>query len=235
MALILNIETATQECSVGLSNGMEILSIRESREKNIHASLVTVFSEEVCREAGILMNELDAVSVSKGPGSYTGLRIGVSAAKGFCYALDIPLIAVPTLQSMALGALWSLEDSPKPPANTLYCPMIDARRMEVYTALFDQQNREVRVTEALIVDEESFHEEIETNIIYYFGDGAEKCREVLDHEHMIYLDDLHPSATNQAVLANAKFLSKDFEDLAYFEPYYLKDFIAGKPKVKGLQ
>jgi tRNA threonylcarbamoyladenosine biosynthesis protein TsaB len=235
MALILNIETATQVCSVGLSNGTEILSIRESREKNIHASLITVFSEEVCREAGILMNELDAVSVSKGPGSYTGLRIGVSTAKGFCFALDIPLIAVPTLQSMALGALWSLEDSPKPPANALYCPMIDARRMEVYTALFDQQNREVRATEALIVDEESFHEEIETNIIYYFGDGAEKCREVLYHEHMIYLNDLHPSATNQAVLANAKFLSKDFEDLAYFEPYYLKDFIAGKPRVKGLR
>ncbi|MCD4724885.1 MAG: tRNA (adenosine(37)-N6)-threonylcarbamoyltransferase complex dimerization subunit type 1 TsaB [Bacteroidales bacterium] len=234
MALILNIETATQVCSVGLSNGTEILYIRESREKNIHASLVTVFSEEVCREAGILMNELDAVSVSKGPGSYTGLRIGVSAAKGFCYALDIPLIAVPTLQSMALGALWSLEDSPKPPANALYCPMIDARRMEVYTALFDQQNREVRAAEALIVDEESFHEEIETNIIYYFGDGAEKCREVLDHENMIYLDDIHPSATSLAVLANAKFLSGDFEDLAYFEPYYLKDFIAGKPRVKGL-
>ncbi len=235
MPFILNIETATQVCSIGLSNGKEILAIRESREKNIHASLVTVFSEEVCREAGILMNELNAVSVSKGPGSYTGLRIGVSAAKGFCYALDIPLIAVPTLQSMALGALWSLEDSPKPPANTLYCPMIDARRMEVYTALFDQQNREVRATEALIVDGESFHEEIKTNIIYYFGDGAEKCREVLDHENMIYLDDLHPSATNQAVLANAKFLSKDFEDLAYFEPYYLKDFIAGKPRVKGLR
>jgi tRNA threonylcarbamoyladenosine biosynthesis protein TsaB len=181
------------------------------------------------------MHDLDAVSVSKGPGSYTGLRIGVSAAKGFCYALDIPLIAVPTLQSMALSAQWSLEDSPKPPANPLYCPMIDARRMEVYTALFDQQNNEVRTTEALIVGKESFQEEIKSNIIYYFGDGAEKCREVLNHEHMIYLDDIYPSVASQAVLANAKFLSKDFEDLAYFEPYYLKDFIAGKSKVKGLR
>lgn len=234
MPLILNIETATQVCSVGLSNGMEILSIRESHEKNIHAARLTVFCEEVMREAGKTMHDLDAVSVSKGPGSYTGLRIGVSTAKGFCYALDIPLIAVATLQSLALGALRLLEDSPKPPVNTLYCPMIDARRMEVYTALFDQQNNEVRATEALIVDGESFQKEIKSNVIYYFGDGAEKCRKVLDHEHMIYLDEIHPSATNQTVLANAKFLSKDFEDLAYFEPYYLKDFIAGKPRVKGL-
>ncbi|NQT77527.1 MAG: tRNA (adenosine(37)-N6)-threonylcarbamoyltransferase complex dimerization subunit type 1 TsaB [Bacteroidetes bacterium] len=235
MPLILNIETATQVCSVGLSNGTEILSIRESHEKNIHAARVTVFCEEVIREAGKTMHNLDAVSVSKGPGSYTGLRIGVSAAKGFCFALDIPLIAVPTLQSMAMGALWSLENSPKPPASPLYCPMIDARRMEVYTALFDQQNNEVRATEALIVDGESFQKEIKSNVIYYFGDGAEKCREVLDHEHMIYLDDLHPSTTSLAVLANAKFLAGDFEDLAYFEPYYLKDFIAGKPRVKGLR
>jgi tRNA threonylcarbamoyladenosine biosynthesis protein TsaB len=181
------------------------------------------------------MNELQAVSVSKGPGSYTGLRIGVSAAKGFCFALDIPLIAVPTLQSMALTALRSPDFTPESAVNTLYCPMFDARRMEVYTALYDHQNNEVRATEALIVERESFNKELKTNVICYFGDGAEKCREVLDHEHMIYLNDIHPSARSQAVLAHAKFLSKDFEDLAYFEPYYLKDFIAGKPRVKGLE
>ncbi|MCK4569089.1 MAG: tRNA (adenosine(37)-N6)-threonylcarbamoyltransferase complex dimerization subunit type 1 TsaB [Bacteroidales bacterium] len=235
MSLILNIETATQVCSVGLSDGKHLLALRESYEKNIHAAKVTVFCEEVIRESGKSMTDINAIAVSKGPGSYTGLRIGISAAKGLCYALDIPLIAVPTLQSMALGALRSVEDAKEPPATPLYCPMIDARRMEVYTALFDQHNNEVRATEALIVDEESFRKEIKSSVIYYFGDGAEKCRDVLDHENMIYLDDIHPSATSLAVLANAKFLSGDFEDLAYFEPYYLKDFVAGKPKVKGLR
>ena len=229
MPLILNIETATQVCSIGLSEGSEILAVRESHEKNIHAASVTVFTEEVLREAGRKMQDLDAVAVSMGPGSYTGLRIGVSAAKGICYALAIPLIAVPTLQAMALRARSATE------GDALLCPMIDARRMEVYTAIFDHNTREVRPTEALIIDEHSFSRELEKNTICYFGDGAEKCRDILDPLGMTYLPDIYPSARDIAVLAFEKFTDSKFEDVAYFEPYYLKDFIAGKPRVKGLQ
>jgi tRNA threonylcarbamoyladenosine biosynthesis protein TsaB len=227
---ILNIETATQHCSVGLSHGKETISIRESMEKNIHAASVTIFAEEVCREAGIRMKDLDAVAVSMGPGSYTGLRIGVSAAKGFCYALDIPLISVPTLQSLALGAFLGKEDM-----DALYCPMIDARRMEVYTALYDQNNAEVRETEALIIDEDSFTEEAANSRIYFFGDGAWKCKESLEPKGMIFLEDIQPSAANLGAISYKKFKAREFEDLAYFEPFYLKDFIAGKPRVKGLR
>lgn len=230
MSLILNIETATRHCSVGIARDGEIIAIRESDEKNIHAAKVTVFSEEVCKEAGIKMNELDAVAVSMGPGSYTGLRIGVSAAKGFCYALDVPLIAVPTLQSMARNVSKRMNER----ATDLFCPMIDARRMEVYTALYNINNEVIKPTEALIVDESSFAKELKGNSIFYFGDGAEKCRDILDPKGMVYLEDIYPDATGLASIAHKKFLEGQFEDLAYFEPYYLKDFIAGKPKVKGL-
>lgn len=229
MALILNIETATQLCSVGLSDGENILSVRESHEKNIHAAKVTVFTEEVLKEAGKEMKDLDAIAVSMGPGSYTGLRIGVSAAKGYCFALDIPLIAIPTLQSMAVGAFNMIRET-----NTLYAPMIDARRMEVYTALFDHQNKEVKKTEALIIDETSFSKELLSGSICFFGDGAEKCKEVLIPKGMRFIENIHPSAKSMAALAQKKFHTGQFENLAYFEPYYLKDFIAGKPKVKGL-
>jgi tRNA threonylcarbamoyladenosine biosynthesis protein TsaB len=229
MALILNIETATQVCSVCLTDGESVLSVRESHEKNIHAAKVTVFSEEVLQEAGKEMKDLEAIAVSMGPGSYTGLRIGVSAAKGFCFALDIPLIAVPTLQSMALGAFNMIRET-----DVLYAPMIDARRMEVYTALFDHHNKEVRKTEALIIDGSSFDDQLQSSSICFFGDGAEKCKEVLLPRGMKYIDNVHPSAINMAMLSLKKFNAAEFEDLAYFEPYYLKDFIAGKPKVKGL-
>jgi len=234
MSLILNIETATQFCSVGLARDGHILAIRESNEKNIHAAKVSVFAEEVILEAGMSMKDLEAVAVSMGPGSYTGLRIGVSAAKGFCYALDIPLIAVPTLQSMALTASVAAKDIINTEKNILFCPMIDARRMEVYTALFDVQNREIRKTEALIVEADSFDEELKEHRILYFGDGAEKCLEVLEQEGMSFLDGILPSSSGMALISQEKFKSGAFADLAYFEPYYLKDFIAGKPKVKGL-
>ncbi len=235
MSLILNIETATQYCSVGVSENGRILAIRESSEKNIHASKVTVFAEEALMEANVSMQDLHAVAVSMGPGSYTGLRIGVSAAKGFCYALDIPLIAVPTLQSMALRAALDNKAELELGENVLFCPMIDARRMEVYTALFDIENKEARKTEALIIDEDSFNEELSRHRILYFGDGAEKCREILDPKGMVFLDGIHPSAESLASISFEKFNSEEFEDLAYFEPFYLKDFIAGKPKVKGLE
>jgi tRNA threonylcarbamoyladenosine biosynthesis protein TsaB len=181
------------------------------------------------------MNQLDAVAVSMGPGSYTGLRIGVSAAKGFCYALDIPLISVPTLQSLALSALQNQSSNSTDEKKSLFCPMIDARRMEVYSALYNDNNEEVRKTEALIIQEDSFEDELQSYQIYYFGDGADKCRQILDPKGMIYLEGITPSSKGLAFLSSQKFQKKLFEDVAYFEPYYLKDFIAGKPKVKGLE
>lgn len=229
MSLILNIETATRVCSVGLSDGPRLLSLRESHEKNIHAARITVFIDEVLREAGKDMHDLRAVAVSMGPGSYTGLRIGVSTAKGLGYALDMPLIAVPTLQSMALGVSMEYDE------DVYFCPMIDARRMEVYTALYDRNNHEVKPTEALIVDEKAYEEELQEKKILYFGDGAEKCRDVLDARGMRYIPEVYPSARYLALIAAAKYRAEAFEDIAYFEPYYLKDFIAGKPRVKGLE
>ncbi|MDT8393095.1 MAG: tRNA (adenosine(37)-N6)-threonylcarbamoyltransferase complex dimerization subunit type 1 TsaB [Bacteroidales bacterium] len=234
MPLILNIETATNVCSVALSDGAETLAIRESHEKNIHAAKVTTFTKEVCLEAGMLFNQLNAVAVSMGPGSYTGLRIGVSTAKGLCYALGIPLISVSTLQSMALAAAQLLENEISG-QDVLFCPMIDARRMEVYTALFNFKNIEKRKVEALIIDENTFHDEREVYRIYYFGDGADKCRDIFDNKDMIYLEGIAPSAKTMATISSARYTQNKFENVAYFEPYYLKDFIAGKPKVKGLR
>ena len=235
MPLILNIETATSVCSVSLASGAETIAIRESKEKNIHATKVTLFAEEVCHDARIGMNQLDAIAVSKGPGSYTGLRIGVSTAKGFCYALGIPLISVPTLQSMALQASRKFKPDHTVKVKVLYCPMIDARRMEVYTALYDTGNREVMPVEAMIIDEASFEKELVDKQIYYFGDGAEKCKATLEKSGMTYIEGIFNTSESMAAISAEKFLNQDFEDLAYFEPYYLKDFISGKPKVKGLR
>jgi tRNA threonylcarbamoyladenosine biosynthesis protein TsaB len=231
VAIILNIETATKVCSVALAIDGVVKSIRESHVANSHSELITIFSEEVIKEAGLNFNKLDAVTVSKGPGSYTGLRIGVSTAKGFCYALDKPLIAINTLKSMAAGmASLSSEE------NLLLCPMIDARRMEVYAAVFDTSLNEIRATEAVIVDEHSFKDLLKDYKVLFAGDGAPKCKEILSHqENATFYDNFHPSATYLALLSEQKFRKNEFEDTAYFEPFYLKDFVAGIPKVKGLR
>ncbi len=232
MAAILNIETSTRVCSVCLSVDGKPVSIRESFVKNSHAENITVFSESVLKEAGIKWNDLEAVAVSKGPGSYTGLRIGVSTAKGFCYALDKPLIAINTLQAMAAGMIGKT----KSPEQFLFCPMIDARRMEVYAAVFDAGLKEIKKTEAVIVDKNSFSDLLSTHKIIFAGDGSAKCREVLScQENAIFYDDFFPSSTYIAQLAEEKFHLREFEDVAYFEPFYLKDFVAGIPKVKGLK
>jgi tRNA threonylcarbamoyladenosine biosynthesis protein TsaB len=231
LAVILNIETATKVCSVTLAVDGEVKAIRESHVANSHAELVTIFSEEVIKEAGIGFNDLDAVAVSKGPGSYTGLRIGVSTAKGFCYALDKPLIAVNTLHAMAAGMIKLTGDD-----SFLVCPMIDARRMEVYAAVFDTELNEIKATEAVIVDEHSFEDLLKDHQILFAGDGAPKCKDVLSHQKKAFFNnEFHPSAAFLAPLAEQKFLNKAFEDTAYFEPFYLKDFVAGIPKVKGLR
>lgn len=231
MALILSIETATETCSVALSHEGELLSLRETSGNNEHSSQLTLFIAEVMQTSKRTLQELDAVAVSMGPGSYTGLRIGASAAKGLCYALDKPLIAVSTLQSMALNAL--LRYPVLAADNYLLCPMIDARRMEVYTALFNSALDTILPVNALLVKEDSFAE-YEKDIAI-FGNGASKCREMFSNrQSVVFPGELHASATSLSSLAYKRFLASEFENVAYFEPLYLKDFIAAKPRVKGL-
>lgn len=234
MALILNIETSTQVCSVSLSIDGITTAIKESHTKNSHAEQLTLFVQQVLNEKGYALKDLDAIAVSKGPGSYTGLRIGVSTAKGLCYSLDKPLIAISTLEAMAAGMIDSMKD--KDITDTLFCPMIDARRMEVYSAIFDANLNMTREIKAEIIDENSFKNELLSNKIVYGGDGADKCREALgSNSNAIFLDDFLPSSGFISQLAEAKFQSNKFEDVAYFEPFYLKDFVAGTPRVKGLK
>lgn len=235
MAKILNIETATSVCSVALSIDGEVVSVQESHTINSHSELITLFSQKVVSDAGLKFFDLDAVSVSKGPGSYTGLRIGVSTAKGFCYGLEIPLISIGTLTGMAAGMRNKL-DYNTASNNTLFCPMIDARRMEVYTALFAISLDEVKHTTAKIIDKNSFSDYLSTYKLIFAGDGAAKCKDILDYQpNAVFVDDFHPSATYLCKIAEQKFLEKEYENTAYFEPYYLKDFVAGIPKVKGLR
>jgi tRNA threonylcarbamoyladenosine biosynthesis protein TsaB len=234
MPLFICIETATQVCSVALTEGAKILAIKESGRENRHSETLHVSIGELMRTGGYQFTDLAAIAVSKGPGSYTGLRIGVSAAKGLCYALGIPLISVNTLRAMAFGATKGYTDGAAG-LSLLFCPMIDARRMEVYSAVFNAGNVEVRETRAEIITPDSFSEYLEKYRMVFFGDGAAKCREMITHANAIFLGDFSPSAKYLAEIAFKKFEQKDFEDIAYFEPFYLKDFIAGIPKVKGLK
>ena len=235
MSAILSIETATNVCSVALSRNGQLLSLRESTVKNAHSSVLTKFIEETFTSAGMKSTEIDAVAVSEGPGSYTGLRIGIASAKGLCYALDKPLISVPTLKAMAAGMIDSVLGVRHPMLGALLCPMIDARRMEVFSAVYSSGLEEVRETLAEIIDESSFSDILQDHPVFFAGDGAEKCKPYLEgNENAHFLDDFVISARYMIRLAEEKFLSGSFENLAYFEPRYLKEFIAGKPRVKGL-
>lgn len=233
MTKILYIETATKVCSVSLSDKGKCIALRESVVANSHAEMLTLFIEELMKKMEWKYEELDAIAVSMGPGSYTGLRIGISSAKGLCYSLEKPLISVGTLKSMALGMLDLIGINEQ---DALFCPMIDARRMEVYSAIFDHQNNEVRKIEAEIIDENSFSKYFKNHVIYFAGDGAEKCKSFFsDQTNARFLDDFQISSKYMVKNAAQKFEQKQFEDVAYFEPYYLKDFIAGVPRVKGLK
>ena len=216
MEYILNIETATKNCSVALAKGGKTIVCKEIAEEGYsHAERLHVFIEEIIKEAGITLNDLSAIAVSQGPGSYTGLRIGVSAAKGLCYALGIPLIAVDTLQALASQVAIS---------NGLIIPMIDARRMEVYSAVFAPNLERKREVLAEIITENSFEDLQET--LYFVGDCAEKCKSVLTKENYIFLDEIvYPSAKEMSAISFEKFKKSDTVDVAYFEPYYLKDFM----------
>ena len=201
--------------------------------------MLTTFIEEVLNEEGIRPADLDAVAVSMGPGSYTGLRIGVASAKGLCYAIERPLIAVPTLEAMALGMeVQMTNDKLQTQENKhdiLFCPMIDARRMEVYSALYDASLKEVRPVAAEIIDDLSFSGYFANHRIVFGGEGAAKCLPLLGGQpNALFLENFSASARFLVPLAQERFLRSRFEDLAYFEPFYLKDFVAGKPRVKGL-
>lgn len=224
MAIILNIETATKNCSVSLAKNGEVMALKELNNGNYsHAELLHQFIDDCIREASIVKSDIDAIAVSKGPGSYTGLRIGVSAAKGLCFALEIPLISTNTLE--ALSYTTAIKEG-------YIVPMIDARRMEVYTAVFDQNHQEIDKTTAKIIDETSFLNYLTKHKTYFLGDGAMKCKATIAHNNAIFIDHKFPSAKEMVRLSFKKFQQKAFEDVAYFEPYYLKDFIVIPEKKK---
>lgn len=221
MAIILCIETSTKNCSISLFESNKIISFKENlSEKYSHSEMLTVLIKSMLEEKKISTTDLDAIAVSKGPGSYTGLRIGVSTAKGLCYGLNIPLISVSTLHAMTYQGINLVKSN-------YYCPMIDARRLEVYAAVFDSKANLVRDIQADIVDEVTYSLFLEKKVVF-FGDGSSKCKSLINHDNAIFLDNIYPSAKNMGAIAFKSFISKDYEDLAYFEPFYLKDFIAGK-------
>ncbi|MDD3721887.1 MAG: tRNA (adenosine(37)-N6)-threonylcarbamoyltransferase complex dimerization subunit type 1 TsaB [Lutibacter sp.] len=222
MALILNIGTATKNCSVSISKEGKTVALKELNDGNYsHAEKLHKLIGQVVLEAKIKLSDLKAIAVSKGPGSYTGLRIGVSAAKGLCFALDIPLISVNTLQSLALSV--SIEEGYK-------IPLLDARRMEVYSQVFSNKNKKIRDVYAEIITPDSFSEYLNNQKVHFFGDGAEKCKEIITHENAIFIDNKFPSSKEMSVISYEKFKKNEFEDVAYFEPFYLKEFIGGISK-----
>lgn len=226
MAILLHLETATTNCSVSISKDDEIVVLKENNAASYsHSEQLHVFIKEALKEASLSFSDLDAISISKGPGSYTGLRIGVSAAKGLCFSLDIPLISVPTLQSMAHQVQLKPDE--------LVIPVLDARRMEVYSCIYGSDHKEVRETRAEIVNEESFADYVSDIKVYVVGSGAEKCRGVLQHPNFVFDESIVPSAKDMASIAFRKYKAGQFEDVAYFEPYYLKDFVLQQKKNKN--
>lgn len=227
MALILNIESATSLCSVALARDGKTISQRETMQEKSHAGSLTVFIEEILNEQGIAVSDLDAIAIGKGPGSYTGLRIGVSVAKGLCYGSGIPLIAVGTLNILIARALLVSSFI----NNTmLLCPMIDARRMEVYCCLADYKGNELKAVSASVIDNTSFREYLSKQKVAFFGSGMEKCRNELHHPNSVFIQGIDPHASSLAILSELNYHNRLFEDVAYFEPFYLKDFVPTIPK-----
>lgn len=225
--MILCIETATGVCSAALCNDTGTLHLREAAEGRSHASQLTVLIRELLAEASVSTQELDAVAVSKGPGSYTGLRIGVSVAKGISYGAGIPLIGINTMTAMYYGFI---SKQGLPPGETLLCPMIDARRMEVYNAIFTSDGKMVRPTAADIIDAASFRAELARGRVIFFGSGAAKCKGIITDSNAVFEDDFTLSASYLQLPSAEALKEKRFEDTAYFEPFYLKEFLATVPK-----
>ena len=228
MACILHIETSTDVCSVALSEDGAILLTKEDFDGPQHAVTLGVFVDEVLSMADSHAKPIDAVALSCGPGSYTGLRIGASMAKGICYGRNLPLIALPTLKVMSVPILLMDEL----PEDALLCPMIDARRMEVYAAIYDRALNPVKEVSADIITADSYAEYLREHPVYFFGNGAAKCKEVITHQNARFIDDIQPLARWMFPLADRAFLDGTFQDVAYFEPFYLKEFVATVAKNK---
>ena len=227
MSTIIHIETSTDVCSVALSENGQCIFHQEDRKGPSHARILAPFVEDAVSMADSHAMPIDAVAVSSGPGSYTGLRIGVSTAKGLCYGRGLKLISVPTLELLCVPVLLYHEDLP---TDALLCPMLDARRMEVYTAVYDRSLKTVCSTSAQIITPDSFKDLLDKNTMIFFGNGASKCKDVLSHPNAIFIDGIEPLAKNMLPLANQTIRNEKFEDVAYFEPFYLKDFVATMPK-----
>ena len=232
MALILTLETSTDVCSAALSKDGQLLCYRENSEGFSHAALLAVFIDELLKEAEVTPKQLSAVCVGKGPGSYTGLRIGVSTAKGICYAAGLPLIAIDSLLLMCHGAIDAATAMVGESNSFLMCPMIDARRMEVYSALYDENYQLQDPIKAVIVDPSSFEPFLEKGPVVFFGNGAAKCMELINHPNAMFLEGNYASAKNLIAPALEAFKNKEFVDVAYFEPFYLKDFVITTSKKK---
>lgn len=231
---ILNIETTGENCSVALSEGNTIRNLKEHKEGKSHASKLAVFIDQLLREEQLTVRGLDAISISKGPGSYTGLRIGVSTAKGLCYGADLPLISVHTLQALGQFLIENAgEYNLQIPSDAYLVPMIDARRMEVYSAVLNANNQFVQNVRAEVIDAESYKDMLEEKPVIFFGNGAHKCKDLITHENALFVENIDFSAVNMVTLSNHQYENKTFEDVAYFEPFYLKDFRATKPR-KGI-
>jgi len=228
--MIICLETSTALCSVALCDSNGVVALKESGENKSHASLLTVFTGELLSDAGLKADALEAVVVSKGPGSFTGLRIGVSVAKGIAYAASIPLIGIETTRSMYHGVTDTLKKKYGAGDSTLYVPMLDARRMEVYYSVMSATGETVRDISAEIITEDSFSEIDESVRILIFGDGAVKCREVVKRANTLIVDEFRISAASMYEPAYKSLKDHHFEDIAYFEPFYLKDFITSRPK-----
>jgi tRNA threonylcarbamoyladenosine biosynthesis protein TsaB len=228
--MIICLETATNLCSVALCDNAGVISLRESNEFKSHASQLTVFIEEILADQGIKARDLSAVAVSKGPGSYTGLRIGVSVAKGIAFGASIPLIGIETTFSMYWGIMKNTYFSSGSDSDTLFCPMLDARRMEVYYAIYDSGGNKIKDIAAEIISSNTFINFPETRKIVFFGDGALKCKEVINRKNALFVTDFCISASHMLKPVLQSYKDHLFEDVAYFEPLYLKDFLVSKPR-----
>ncbi len=224
MSLILSIESSTTVCSAAIHRSGQLLSQRLIETPNSAASKLAVLIQEAAAQARVTMEELEGVAVSSGPGSYTGLRIAVATAKGLCYAMQLPLIAVSSLELMAAQVRSEHPDA------QWWCPMIDARRMEVYTTIFDREGNQVEPMQATIIDDTSFSSFLEQGIVSFFGNGSSKCQNVINHPHARWIANVIPTADWLGKLAWKSFMAGQFEDVAEYEPLYLKDFVAKKPK-----
>ncbi len=228
--MVVCIETATNLCSVALCSSTQVIAMKESSDAKSHAAMLTILIDEILKENGVKIKDLEAIAVGKGPGSYTGLRIGVSVAKGIAFAAAIPLIGVETTVSMYWGMEGSIEKITGNRADTLLCPMIDARRMEVYYAVYDSDAGIVKEIAAEIISEGSFSDIPGSRKIIFFGDGAAKCREVIKRENVYFADNFRISASHMQRPVYQSVHDRHFEDVAYFEPFYLKDFITSVPR-----